>query len=542
MIFHESSLYRDKWDRHDYSVQTIEASITACHGHFHHSVIRDAQRPSFVVEKKGKLSVSAPLLYLYTREHLPHIIVRDSARSDCSFYVYRDGVYICYAKEVFAGAVKGFIEAYNPLLLDVSAIDKAVALTSKSEKYVSHSELNADVRYVNVKNGLLDVRTLELLPHTPKVLSTIQLPIVYDPSKTETPVFDQYLDILTRDKDGSNEEKKRFLLEFMGACFSNVPGQKFKQSLFMFGPGNTGKSKLKSLTEKILGKGNYMGTDLRQMEARFGSGAIFGKRLAGSADVSFMTIAELNIFKQATGGDSIQGEFKGKDKFEFTYDGLFWFCMNRLPKFGGDDGQWVYDRIIPFESKNVIPKKKQDTDLLDKMYMERDGIFNKAMKAFQGVIENDYKFHEPAESTVMRNSYRVDNNSALEFFVTMMEARTSTTTHATHATHSTGSHTHGYSSKSNSHSNGGRENGSRDELVTVDKIYGAYRQWYTDQNYNVRFKKSRKDFFSDIADYIGMSYEDMKLKGRNGMYLKDYRLTKEAAERYEPLISSYYGD
>ena len=108
---------------------------------------------------------------------------------------------------------------------------------------------------------------------------------------------------------------------------------------------------------------------------------------------------ELKTFKKMTGGDSIYAEFKGQQGFEYTYNGLLWFCMNRLPKFGGDSGKWVYDRIMVVECKNVIPKAKQDKQLLDKMYSERDGIVYKAVKALQTVIANGYSFSEPESVT-----------------------------------------------------------------------------------------------------------------------------------------------
>ena len=66
--------------------------------------------------------------------------------------------------------------------------------------------------------------------------------------------------------------------------------------------------------------------------------------------------------------------------------------MNQLPRFGGDNGEWVYDRIMVLESKNVIPKDKQDKELLDKLYEEREGIIYKAVKALQQVIRNGYRF------------------------------------------------------------------------------------------------------------------------------------------------------
>ena len=69
-----------------------------------------------------------------------------------------------------------------------------------------------------------------------------------------------------------------------------------KKALFMYGPGDTGKSILKSLVEHLLGKGNFIGIDLAEIEARFGTGGIYGKRLVGSSDMSFMTVAELILF------------------------------------------------------------------------------------------------------------------------------------------------------------------------------------------------------------------------------------------------------
>ena len=69
--------------------------------------------------------------------------------------------------------------------------------------------------------------------------------------------------------------------------------------------------------------------------------------------------------------------------------------MNRLPKFGGDDGKWVYDRIMVVDCPNVISKEQQDKQLLEKMYAERRGIVKKAVKALQTVIANGYRFTEP---------------------------------------------------------------------------------------------------------------------------------------------------
>ena len=159
---------------------------------------------------------------------------------------------------------------------------------------------------------------------------------------------------------------KQLLMEVIGVCISNVKGWRMKKALFLVGQGDTGKSQLKSLVERLLGRGNFIGIDLKEIESRFGTGAVYGTRLAGSSDMSFLSVDELKTFKKMTGGDSLFAEFKGQQAFEFTFNGLLWFCMNRLPKFGGDDGKWVYDRIMVVDCPNVIPKEQQDKQLLEK--------------------------------------------------------------------------------------------------------------------------------------------------------------------------------
>lgn len=131
--------------------------------------------------------------------------------------------------------------------------------------------------------------------------------------------------------------------------------------------------------------------------------------------MSYLSIDELKVFKRLTGGDSVFAEFKGQQGFEYTYNGFLWFCMNQLPRFGGDNGEWVYDRIMVLESKNVIPKDKQDKELLDKLYEECEGIIYKAVKALQQVIRNGYRFTEPDCVIKAREAYMKENNTILGF-------------------------------------------------------------------------------------------------------------------------------
>lgn len=57
-----------------------------------------------------------------------------------------------------------------------------------------------------------------------------------------------------------------------------------KKGVFMVGDGDTGKSQLKALTERLLGQGNYTGIDLKELESRFGTANIYNKQLAVSSE------------------------------------------------------------------------------------------------------------------------------------------------------------------------------------------------------------------------------------------------------------------
>ncbi len=67
-----------------------------------------------------------------------------------------------------------------------------------------------------------------LLPHSPKLLSTIQIPCNWSDQTVPTPVFDQYMNTLTN----GDAAIKELLLEFMGVCFSNIQGWRMKKHCF----------------------------------------------------------------------------------------------------------------------------------------------------------------------------------------------------------------------------------------------------------------------------------------------------------------------
>lgn len=360
-----------------------------------------------VVTKK----VNCPLLAQFIRENLFYIFVRNDAKSGVLRYFYIDGYY----KLVNDDEVKGLIKLCIPLKLQrVKDINEVLGLLYTDLRFVPVERINSDETIINFANGIFHVDTKELTPHSPKYLSTIRIPCNYIPNakSPETHYFDNFIDTFT----GGNKELKLLLLEVMGVVISNVCGYRMKKSLFMIGPGESGKSRLKVFLTELLGPENCSSIDLGRLEAQFGKTQLLNKRLVGANDMSYLNIPTLDTFKQATGGDIINGEYKHENLINFLFRGVLWFCGNRLPYFGGDKGDWTYNRIIVVKCDNVVPVEKRDIFLVEHLLEEKEYIVSICIDALLKVIENNYRYDIPEICMVANEKYKIDNDSFLTFY------------------------------------------------------------------------------------------------------------------------------
>jgi len=194
-----------------------------------------------------------------------------------------------------------------------------------------------------------------------------------------------------------------------------------------------------------------------------------------------------------TGSDSIFANRKGQNPVSFVYTGLFWFCANRLPKFGGDDGPWVFARICPVYCGNVIPEAEQDKLLLEKMYAEREGIIYKAIMALLEVIENGYKLSEPQSVIDARAAYSKDNSIVSEFVNDCLEKS---------------------------------ETLPASECSSVNEIYRIFTLWCKSNNNNHTL--SKKDFKNGLARHFNTDENKLYTRVSKGMIITGYTLSKAA--------------
>lgn len=375
------------------------------------------------VNKDGTVTgyqVSAPLLAEWFRSNVDYLFARDSTGGGVRRYIYRNGVYRPVSDDELRGYLKQLVSRFDVEAVRMRDINDAFADLATDARWTDPEALDADENVINFTNGLLHIDDMKLYPHDPHVLSTIQIPCEWSEEDEPTPVFDRFMDDLTNGDEGV----RLLLMEYMALCLSNVQGWRTKKCLFLTGPGNCGKSQLKSLTERLIGRDQCAAIDLRELEGRFGTAVLCGKRLAGSSDMGYLSVSDLRTLKRVTGGDALFAEYKGQNGFSFTYRGLLWFCANRAPRFGGDHGKHVYERLLLVELHSVVPEDRRDPRLLDKMFAERACIVRKLVPLARRVVKNGYRFDIPQACMASMMSYERENDTVAAFVAECCAERT----------------------------------------------------------------------------------------------------------------------
>lgn len=381
-----------------------------------------SQKYPFIVPRETKdgditYSVSCTKLAAYIRKNERFFFLESHGEKPLLF-LYSGGRYQQISDNKFKSVIKRPVETFSKDLVRTRDIDEVFKLLATDGNTRKVSELDDNEELINFQNGLLNVRTLELIPHTPDIISTIQIPCNWNTAAAgKAPVFTRYLNTLTDDKDAKDAfQSKLLLLEYLGFVISNVKGYRAKKSLFLCGAGDTGKSQFLELAVLLVGEENYFSLEMSELEERFGTSKLWRKRLVGSPDISFTPLTELKIYKKLTGGDRISFEHKGKDAFTDRFNGLLIFCGNTMPRFGGDKGDHVYRRMIVLTCNNVIPEEQQDGMIVEKMYAEREAIVYDAVCAFRKIAESGTpKLTIPQKCTNCLERFKVENNNVLMF-------------------------------------------------------------------------------------------------------------------------------
>lgn len=249
------------------------------------------------------------------------------------------------------------------------------------------------------ENGVLDLNTMQLMPHCPKYFFRNMIRANYKP-EAKTEKFLKFLEEILPD-----EEDRKLVQEIFGYTFYR--GYPLHHVFFFVGTGRNGKGVLIRTIQGILGAESCANVPIERLNERFQVTNLIGKltNIVSEPDVKKISV---EMIKALTGQDLISAEVKGKQKFiNFTNYAKIIVAANRLPPISDKSIAW-WERVVIVEFPITITDEKRVMDL-EKQWLndeeERSGIVNWALEGLLRLLKNG-RFTKSVKMTEIIEDYK----------------------------------------------------------------------------------------------------------------------------------------
>ena len=207
--------------------------------------------------------------------------------------------------------------------------------------------------FVQFKDTMLDLETMDEFEATPKYFTTNQIPWKLG-EDDKTPVMDRIFE------EWVGEENVKVLYQIIAYCI--LPDYPLNRIFCLRGEGSNGKSKFLELLTKFLGDNNVVTTELETLiSSRFERFKLFKKLACVMGEINKSNIRQTSLIKRLSGGDLINFELKFKDLFDdYNYAKII-ISTNRLPR-TEDKSKGFYRRWLMIDFPNEFPETKEILD------------------------------------------------------------------------------------------------------------------------------------------------------------------------------------
>jgi putative DNA primase/helicase len=264
------------------------------------------------------------------------------------------------------------------------------------------SDFDADPMMLNCRNAAVDLRTGELVPHSPDLMMMHQAQVDYDPD-AKAPQWQAFLDRVLPDP-----EMQAFLARAVGYTLNGLTGE---QVMFIHhGSGANGKSVFLKVMEEILG--DYSQTVPRTTLLTKSNESVptdvarmVGKRFLQTSETAAGRRLDEEVVKGLTGGEKQTARFLHRDFFDFTPTGTIHYVTNHLPRLTNAESIWR--RLVLIGWNVVIPPEERDPHLADRIIaQESAGVLAWAIR---GAVEyQEKRLSVPESCRLALEEYRED--------------------------------------------------------------------------------------------------------------------------------------
>ena len=274
-----------------------------------------------------------------------------------------------------------------------------------------------DGEHINLKNGVFNLKTGKLEPHSPEFRFRYVLPVRFNRHKFPH-LFWKTLQEITAD------DPKKAIKIMEAFAFPLMPGYHPQKAFILYGNGNNGKSTILTVLSAFLGRKNISSVQLQSLaDNRFAAASLIGKLANISGDVSQREVMDSSLFKLLTGGDMVSVELKGVQRRpEFVNSAKLIFSFNQLP--------YSYDRTEAYFRRFELVKLiqnfagREDETLPGRLISEDElsGILNLVLYIFLPAMMKKHKFHDSKTAAEVKLEYSLSADTALAYVQAKLEA------------------------------------------------------------------------------------------------------------------------
>jgi putative DNA primase/helicase len=289
------------------------------------------------------------------------------------------------AVEAWSEQVATAVKSLSKAALEIGnlrGIDSALKL-AEPHLHVPEDAWNRDPHLLAVKNGVVDLRTSELLPALPEQWISKSAGATYDPA-AEADKFKEFLERVQPDP-----EIRDYLQRLAGY---SAMGTAKEQKFFSFvGGGANGKSTYTGLVMDALGTYTAKGPVSLLVEQsadrpRNDLAALDGARLVSISETPDNLRLDESVVKAVTGQDLISARFLHREFFQFQpcFTPVLDTNHHLRPR---DPGEAIWRRMVVIPWAVTIPEKDRDMDLPANLKKELPGVLT-------WIVEGARLYHE----------------------------------------------------------------------------------------------------------------------------------------------------
>jgi len=258
---------------------------------------------------------------------------------------------------------------------------------------------------VNMDNGIYNIETNEVIPHSQSYGFPSVLPYAYNPT-AECPRFYRYLqETLNNDKEIID-----LVCEYIGYILSAANPAIMPHFMVLSGSGANGKSVLLDTIAALVGKDNCTHLSMSDMADAAMRPMLIGKLANLSTENSDEKNLNSENMKLLTSGEAITAHIMYKNRIVFKPVAKHIFACNSIPR-TNDTSNGLYRRmlIVPFD--RTFAPHEQDRGLT-KYLIENElpGIFNLCITKWKIALSKK-QFTIPARVVEENADYQISSNS-----------------------------------------------------------------------------------------------------------------------------------